>query len=395
MKKIGILIFILLLAVMVSPSFAAYSDCAFGDCGSTSGGGVAGSDTQVQFNDGGAMAGDAGLTYNKTTDVLTAGSYATAASSDPYTIYDVSTTTDFDYWMGVSSDNDGVANTTDVFQFGTGTTPFSNINFQILPGGDLTMGDDSSSTLSLKYTGGGTTDYQCDVTSLTTTVKNRCYNLATTAASSTTVLQGDEGTYAGTTTAASTDLIMERSKLTGSGTNSDTSSRSISLQGRLDATNTSGTRAVDIGVHGYVERNGAGGTTTTAYGGFFQKATVTAGTLTNDYALGIDGRMRALVDARTIADDGAGTNAVLTLNPTSSNVEITCNDTNGCDITMGETGVLDGTIVRIVNVSTNTVNFADTAGVSEIAGAFAAGQYDALSLEYVVNTWVEIARSNN
>ena len=33
--------------------------------------GVAGSDTQVQFNDGGSLAGDAGLTYNKTTDVLT------------------------------------------------------------------------------------------------------------------------------------------------------------------------------------------------------------------------------------------------------------------------------------------------------------------------------------
>lgn len=30
-----------------------------------------GSDTQVQFNDGGTMAGDAGLTYNKTTDTLT------------------------------------------------------------------------------------------------------------------------------------------------------------------------------------------------------------------------------------------------------------------------------------------------------------------------------------
>lgn len=71
MKKIGILIFILLLAVMVSPSFAAYSDCAFGECGSTSGGGVAGSDTQVQFNDGGAMAGDSGLTFNKSTNALT------------------------------------------------------------------------------------------------------------------------------------------------------------------------------------------------------------------------------------------------------------------------------------------------------------------------------------
>lgn len=31
----------------------------------------AGSDTQIQFNDGGAFGGDAGLTYNKTTDELT------------------------------------------------------------------------------------------------------------------------------------------------------------------------------------------------------------------------------------------------------------------------------------------------------------------------------------
>ena len=33
--------------------------------------GVGGSDTQVQFNDGGSFGGDSGLTYNKTTDVLT------------------------------------------------------------------------------------------------------------------------------------------------------------------------------------------------------------------------------------------------------------------------------------------------------------------------------------
>ena len=38
---------------------------------------VAGSDTQVQFNDGGsAFGGDAGLTYNKTTDTLTLGNIA-------------------------------------------------------------------------------------------------------------------------------------------------------------------------------------------------------------------------------------------------------------------------------------------------------------------------------
>jgi|CXWL01.1.fsa_nt_gi hypothetical protein len=38
------------------------------------GGGVAGSDTQVTFNDAGTAAGDAGLTYDKTTDRLTVGS---------------------------------------------------------------------------------------------------------------------------------------------------------------------------------------------------------------------------------------------------------------------------------------------------------------------------------
>ena len=40
------------------------------------GGGAAtpgGADTQVQFNDGGALGGDAGLTYDKTTDKLTVG----------------------------------------------------------------------------------------------------------------------------------------------------------------------------------------------------------------------------------------------------------------------------------------------------------------------------------
>jgi hypothetical protein len=35
------------------------------------GGSPGGSDTQVQFNDGGSFGGDAGLTYNKTTDLLT------------------------------------------------------------------------------------------------------------------------------------------------------------------------------------------------------------------------------------------------------------------------------------------------------------------------------------
>lgn len=48
----------------------------------------AGSDTQVQFNDGGVLGGDAGLTYNKTTDSLTmAGDLAVNGG-------DITTTTD-------------------------------------------------------------------------------------------------------------------------------------------------------------------------------------------------------------------------------------------------------------------------------------------------------------
>lgn len=39
--------------------------------GSGGGGTPGGADTQVQFNDGGAFGGDAGFTYNKTTDALT------------------------------------------------------------------------------------------------------------------------------------------------------------------------------------------------------------------------------------------------------------------------------------------------------------------------------------
>jgi hypothetical protein len=39
--------------------------------GGGGGGTPGGSDTQVQFNDAGSFGGDAGMTYNKTTDVLT------------------------------------------------------------------------------------------------------------------------------------------------------------------------------------------------------------------------------------------------------------------------------------------------------------------------------------
>lgn len=84
-----------------------------------------------------------------------------------------------------------------------------------------------------------------------------------------------------------------------------------------------------------------------------------------------------------------------TLTPTTTLVKLTCSNGGGCTVTMGETGIVDGQTVKIVNVSANTANFADTSGVSELAGTFAMGQWDTLTLQYVTDRWVEIARSNN
>ena len=97
----------------------------------------------------------------------------------------------------------------------------------------------------------------------------------------------------------------------------------------------------------------------------------------------------------TILDDGAGTSPSATITPTQNRVAIDCQDANNCTAVMGESGILDGQEVKLIVTSANTVAFADTAGVSELAGAFTAGANDVLSLIYFSDRWIEYARSNN
>ena len=97
----------------------------------------------------------------------------------------------------------------------------------------------------------------------------------------------------------------------------------------------------------------------------------------------------------TISDDGAGTSPSATITPTKNRVAIDCQDANNCTAVMGESGIVDGQEVKLIVTSTNTVAFADTGGVSELAGAFVAGQFDSLSLSYLTDRWIEYARSNN
>ena len=115
----------------------------------------------------------------------------------------------------------------------------------------------------------------------------------------------------------------------------------------------------------------------------------------NKDKLNVYGVASSSPDNITIDDSGNANPASYTLTPSSSFVKLTCNDADGCNITMGETGMADGAIVTIVNVSGNTCNFSDTVGISELAGAFAMGQYDALTLIYAGDKWIEVSRSDN
>jgi len=139
---------------------------------------------------------------------------------------------------------------------------------------------------------------------------------------------------------------------------------------------------------GYVLDNGTG--------------TVIAGQITsggelefNGADVFIDDRLGFGVDTQSIADNGGGTPATLTLDPVSSYVDITCNDGDGCTVTMDESSADDGDIVYIVNSSANTVTINDSSGVSELAGNFSGGQYDSLSLIYGIDRWIETSRSDN
>jgi len=99
------------------------------------------------------------------------------------------------------------------------------------------------------------------------------------------------------------------------------------------------------------------------------------------------------VDARTIASNGGGTPATLTLTPTRSYVAITCNDTDTCAVTMGETGIPDGMPVTIVNVSANVVTLTPASGVLEGPCPMQLQQYESYHIIYRTDRWVAVGAS--
>ena len=142
------------------------------------------------------------------------------------------------------------------------------------------------------------------------------------------------------------------------------------------------------------------GSTTQSSGDFTSlTATGNAVFISNVFLVGgftvVTGVFALGVDVLAIDDNGAGTPAAGTLEINTSFTQVQCNDADGCNVTMGETNAVDGDIILIVNALANTANFADTAGVSELSGAFAADQWDTIMLLYEFDRWVEVSRSNN
>jgi hypothetical protein len=105
--------------------------------------------------------------------------------------------------------------------------------------------------------------------------------------------------------------------------------------------------------------------------------------------------LRYNVNTQTIADNGSGTAATGTVTVLYSYVELTCNDANGCTVSISETGAREGAELSVTFVSANACTVSDSAGVVELQGgtAFVSAQWDTLTLRYVGDRWVEVARS--
>ncbi len=135
------------------------------------------------------------------------------------------------------------------------------------------------------------------------------------------------------------------------------------------------------------------GTITPALGIFTR---VGIGIPTPNYALEVRGIRGSSVNTHTIPNDGVGGRLpTYILLPTTSYVEIINNDPDGAHVIMSEVGMASGAEILLVNISVNVVNFSDTPGVTELAGAFAMGRFSSLKLVYAGDRWVEISRSIN
>jgi len=97
----------------------------------------------------------------------------------------------------------------------------------------------------------------------------------------------------------------------------------------------------------------------------------------------------------TIADSGDGNAATGTVDITEEVAKVTCNDTDGCDITLGESYPDEGDPLTIVNVSANDLTLSTSAGVQTLSNDITLGQNESITFSYAGSQWVESSRSSS
>jgi len=105
----------------------------------------------------------------------------------------------------------------------------------------------------------------------------------------------------------------------------------------------------------------------------------------------------SVAQTQTVDDSGGVGPASGTITPTPgimlAHLSLTCSDAEGCAMTLGETNIVDGQTLSILNVSANACTFADSAGVQELGAAASLGQYQGIIVQYRTDRWVEISRT--
>jgi hypothetical protein len=140
----------------------------------------------------------------------------------------------------------------------------------------------------------------------------------------------------------------------------------------------------------YLDSGFISSASSTVSGNFF-----VAGNLTVSSTASISGRVQQVVQSVVGTDNGAGSAQSITLTPTSGYVEINCQDSSGCNVTLSETDALQGTVVTIMNISANTITFSDSSGVLELnnnGSLSLTARYNTLVVVYASDRWVELSR---
>jgi hypothetical protein len=95
----------------------------------------------------------------------------------------------------------------------------------------------------------------------------------------------------------------------------------------------------------------------------------------------------------TVADNGGGTAATANLTPTSSNILCTCNDANGCTVTILESGTdiaAGPQIIHIISTTANTCNIDDINGqVEAVSDPLPLTQNDSVIFWYITGAWMQ------